>query len=179
MVSLLPKSRRWRRLIVVALAVVIVFLAATARLFVWPPTDAPQHVAAVVALDGYPNRTGKAIALAREGYASTVLLSVLAKSVPVCRTHVPGVHIVCFVPDPVTTRGEAEFATRMAARRHWDRLMVVASTTQTTRARIDFKRCYSGTLLMDPVKMPTGHLLQQVVYEWGALGKALFVLRSC
>lgn len=179
MVSLLPKSRRWRRLLLVVVAVVVLFLAATARLFVWPPTDAPQHVDAIVAPYGYPDRMGRAIALAKEGYASTVLLSVLAKSNRVCRLHVSGVHIICFVPNPDNTRGEAEFATRMADQRHWHRLMVVASTTQTTRARLDFKRCFAGTVLMTPVKMPASHLLKQVAYEWGALGKSLFVVRSC
>ncbi len=67
----------------------------------------------------------------------------------------------------------------LAARRHWDRLLVVSSTTQTTRARLDIKRCYPGAQLMDPVAVPASRLAGQIAYEWGALTKALFVVRHC
>jgi uncharacterized SAM-binding protein YcdF (DUF218 family) len=178
MVSLLPKTR-WRRWLAVVAVVVVLFLGVSARLFIWPPTDAPAHVDAIVALDGYPSRTGKAIELGQKGYAPTVVLSVLSLIVPPCHERVPGVRILCFVPNPLNTRGEAEYVAALAARRHWTSLLVVSSSTQTTRARMDMKRCFSGTLLMDPVQVPLSGLPRQIFYEWGALTKALVVYRHC
>jgi DUF218 domain len=178
MVSLLPKSRR-RRWLAVIVVVVVVFVAASARLFVWPPTDAPAHVDAIVALDGYPSRMGKALELGRQGYASTVVLSVLSFVNPLCHERIPAVRVVCFVPNPLNTRGEAEAVAAMAARNHWTSLLVVSSSTQTTRARVIMKRCYGGEVLMDPVQVPLSGLARQIVYEWGALAKALVVYRHC
>jgi hypothetical protein len=178
MVSLVPKSRRTRGLVVVSI-VVVLFLAATARLFVWPPTDAPARVDAIVALDGYPSRYSKALSLGSEGYSDTVVVSVLSLVVPVCHRPVPGVHVICFVPNPLNTRGEAEYISRLASSRHWTSIMVVSSSTQTTRARLVVKRCFSGTVLMDPVRVPPTGLVRQVAYEWGALTKALVVYRHC
>jgi hypothetical protein len=57
---------------------------------------------------------------------------------------------------------------------------VVPSIPQTTRARIRFDRCYRGTLLFDPASPGgVGEWIRNVVYEWGALAKALTLQRGC
>jgi uncharacterized SAM-binding protein YcdF (DUF218 family) len=86
---------------------------------------------------------------------------------------------MCFRADPLDTRGEAEYVATLAAQRHWHRIIVVSERTQTTRARMLFKRCTSLQLVMVPVADPRNHLPYDVTYEWGALLKALVWQRSC
>ena len=75
---------------------------------------------------------------------------------------------------------EARFVGRLATERHLRTILVVSGTAQTTRTRLRFSRCYSGTVLVDPVE-PGGNLsrLYSVLYEWGAWIKALTIQRSC
>lgn len=168
-------------LLVVLVLAVIVFPIATARLFVWPPTDLPAKADAVVALGGDPGqlRAKKAIQLAKEGYAPVAVISLGGiKAVP-CPKPVPHVTLICFRADPLDTRGEAEFASRLIAQRHWTRIIVVSERSQATRARLLFKRCTPIHLLMDPVQDPRNDLPYAIVYEWGALAKALVLEPTC
>ena len=160
---------------------VVVFVGATARLFVWSPIDAPVRADAVVALGGDPgqHRAHEAIALARAGYAPVAVIS-LGGNPPVrCPHAVPGVHVLCFRADPLDTRGEAKHVAALAAQHHWHLILVVPERSQTTRARILFERCTSVQLRMVPVSDPLSHLPFDVLYEWAALAKALVVHRGC
>ncbi len=100
------------------------------------------------------------------------------KAVP-CPHPVPGVELICFRADPLDTRGEAEYVSRLAARRHWHSIIVVSERSQATRARMLFKRCTAVRLVMVPVTDPRIRLPFDVAYEWGALIKALTVARRC
>jgi len=161
--------------------VVVLFAAATARLFVWPPTDRPARVDAVVALGGDPGqrRAARALTLARDGYAPVAVVSLGGHPPARCPRPVPGVTLVCFRADPLDTRGEAEYVAALAARRHWHTLIVVSERSQATRARLLFRRCTTARLLMVPVADPLWHLPYDVAYEWAALVKALVLDRSC
>ena len=174
-------SRRLTRIICPVLLVVIVFLVSTARLFVWPPSDAPSHVDAIVALGGDPGqrRMKFAVQLAKAGYASVVVISLGGDPKVRCPPTSKKLEVICFRPNPVNTRGEAEFVARLAAQRHWDRVIVVPDRTQTTRARLLFKRCTRISLEMVPVQDDLSQLFAGVPYEWGALIKALILNRSC
>ena len=66
---------------------------------------------------------------------------------------------------------------RLAAQRHWKRIIVIPDRTQTTRARLLFKRCTRINIEMVPVQ--ESELVVGVAYEWGALIKALVFNRSC
>lgn len=175
--------RRWVRTSVVVLVatVVVVLAAGTPRLFLWPPTDQPSRADAVVALGGDPGqlRAKSAIHLARSGYAPVAVISLGGQRAVPCPRPVPRVQLICFRADPLDTRGEAEHVAILAARRHWRRIIVVSERSQATRARMLFKRCTPVRLEMVPVADPRNHLPYDVVYEWGALLKALFVVRSC
>jgi uncharacterized SAM-binding protein YcdF (DUF218 family) len=166
--------------LVLFLAVVVVPLA-SARLFLWPPSDHPTTVDAVVALGGDTGqlREKQAIMLARQGYAPVAVISLGGKKPVPCPHPVPHVSIVCFRADPLDTRGEAEFVSGLVATRHWHRIIVVSERTQATRARLLFERCTSVQLVMVPVTDPRNHLPYDVVYEWGALTKALVLSRGC
>jgi hypothetical protein len=163
---------------VVAVVVIAVFLAATARLFVWPPIDAPVRVDAVVATGGDPGqkRAEKAISLVSSGFAPVAVISLGGTPAVACPSHPRRVRVICFRAHPLDTRGEAEYVATLARQRHWDDLI---ERSQSTRARMLFKRCTTAQLHMVPVSDPVSHLPYDVAYEWGALLKALVVHRSC
>ncbi len=164
----------------IAVAVIVLFLVATARLFVWPPTDPAARVDAVVALGGDPGqrRAHEAIDLVRAGFAPVAVISLGGIPAVACPSH-HGVAVVCFRADPLDTRGEAEYVAGLARRRHWTQLIVVSERSQATRARMLFKRCTAVHLHMVPVADPVSHLPYDVAYEWAALAKALIFERSC
>jgi uncharacterized SAM-binding protein YcdF (DUF218 family) len=91
----------------------------------------------------------------------------------------PGVRLICFDPNPSNTRGEAEFAARLAERYHWRSVVLVVTREQDTRARLLMKRCFSGSVSVVTTSLPLGNWSLQIAYEWGALVKALVVHRSC
>jgi uncharacterized SAM-binding protein YcdF (DUF218 family) len=168
----------------VGLAVLVgglVFLAATARLFLWPPTDAPARVDAILALGGDPGqlRAKKAISLAEQGYARVVLVSLGNYPPAPCPKAKAGIDVVCFRADPLDTRGEVEFATRQAADHRWTSMIMVPERSQATRARMLFRRCSDIHLLVVPVTARGGALVANIVYEWAALAKAFVVHTSC
>ena len=164
-----------------AAVVVVILVAASARLFVWSPVDRAAKVDAVVALGGDPGqrRAHEAVALAEKGYAPVVVVSLGGYPPAPCPRANARVSVVCFRADPLDTRGEAEYVGRLTARRHWHSLIVVPERTQTTRARMLFERCTTARLLMVPVNDPVSHIPYDVLYEWGALAKALVVDRRC
>ena len=175
----MPHSRLTRAL-VVGVFVLVLWFAATARLFLWPPTDAPAKADAVVALGGDPGqrRAHLAIKLAEAGFAPVAVISLGGYHVP-CPTAPRRISVICFHPNPVDTRGEAEYSARLAAQNRWTRLIVVAERSQATRARLLFKRCTPAHLLIVPIEDRLSHLPLDVLYEWGALFKALVLKTSC
>ena len=174
---------RWLAAWAVVLAVVLggVFAAATARLLVWPPTDAPAHVDAILALGGDPGqlRARQAVSLAEHGYAPVVVVSLGGYPPAPCPTAAAGIEVVCFRADPLNTRGEVEFAAREAARRHWTSMLMVPQRDQATRARLLFRRCSDIRLLVVPVSAHGTNLIFDIAYEWAALAKAFVVHTSC
>jgi uncharacterized SAM-binding protein YcdF (DUF218 family) len=168
-------------LLALLFVVVVLLVVGTARLFVWPPTDLPSRADAVVALGGDAGqlREQSALKLAREGYAPVAVVSLGGKKAVPCPHAASGVQLICFRADPLNTRGEAEYVAALAARRHWHRIIVVSERSQATRARLLFKRCTPIQLEMVPVADPRNRLPVDVAYEWGALVKALVLVRSC
>jgi hypothetical protein len=158
----------------------VLFFIASAVLFVWPPTDRPSHADAILSLNGRDEtaREALAISLAERGFAPVLLFSQGNSYNTPCPT-VPRVQVVCFEPVPGRTVGEAEFAARYARARGWRHLIVVAARSQSVRARLLTGRCFSGSVTMVAAPVQSSQLLHDVAYEWGALGKALFVDRHC
>ena len=167
--------------VVVALVLAVAFAAATARLFLWPPTDAPAHVDAILALGGDPGqlRAKQAVSLAEAGYAPVVLVSLGGYPPAPCPKAAHGVRVTCFRANPLNTRGEVEFATREAARNHWTSMLMVPGRDQATRARLLFRRCSDMHLVVVPVSAHGWHLVYDLAYGWAALGKAFVVHTSC
>lgn len=182
-----PRRRRrprLRRLIACATLLiallVVVLLVASAVLFVWPATDNPRRVDAIVSLNGRDeaSRERLAIHLAESGYARVVLFSLGNSGATRC-PRVPRIRVVCFVAEPPRTAGEVEFAAKFARRHGWHSLMLVPIRPQVTRARMLMKRCFSGQITIVAASVPLTQLPYEVIYEWGALVKALVIDRRC
>ena len=173
---------RWRY-IVIALSVVLAgFGVATARLFIWPAQGMPSRVDAIVMLGGAGNRLQTTLELARAHRARTVVISRSSRywgHGSICAPKIDGVRFICFDPDPETTRGEAEFAGRLAKRYRWHSIALVATTPQDTRARIRLGRCFSGKIYVVNAPLPTSQWPGAIAYEWAATFKALFLQRNC
>ena len=170
-----------RHPLIASLALAItVFLVASSVLFVWPATDLPRHVDAILILEGGNEaaRESTAISLAMKGYAPVLLFSRGNPHGPAC-PRVPRVAVVCFVPRPEETIGEVKFASDYVRRHGWRSLLVVAGRAQVTRARLLVERCYSGQIAMVPAPVQLTTLPFQVVYEWGAITKALLLNEHC
>ncbi len=127
------------------IAALVVFCAATARMFIWPAEGMPAHTSAIVMLAGPGDRLQAALRLAREGRAPFLLVSRGNHGHGgTCSLPVPHVRLICFDPNPASTRGEAEFAAGLARKHHWQSIALVTSTVQDSRARQRMKNCFSG-----------------------------------
>jgi hypothetical protein len=171
---------RRHRLIAAVALVVVAFMVASSVLFVWPATDQPRHVGAILSLAG-GNETAReqtAVSLAEKGYAKVLLFS-WGASYPRTCPRVPRVHVVCFQPNPARTIGEVSWAAGFARHHRVHSIMVVAGHAQVTRARVLMKECFPGQIVMVPAPVPLSDLPYEVVYEWGALVKAMLFTRRC
>jgi uncharacterized SAM-binding protein YcdF (DUF218 family) len=173
-------SRAMRRVLIIVMALVVAFSLATARLLVWPAQGMPTRVSAIVMLAGPGNRLPVALQLAREHRAPMLIISRGWKGYGgPCPSTIPGVKLICFDPNPGDTRGEAEFAGRLAKRYHWRSVVLVTIRAQDTRARILMRRCFDGSVYTMTASLPLGDWPFQIAYGWGALFKALVLNRSC
>jgi hypothetical protein len=160
--------------------VIVGFVTASSLLFVWPATDQPQHVDAILSLNGQNEaaRESRAIALAEKGYAHVLLFSQGNSHTTPC-PRVPHVSVVCFSANPGRTAGEVEFAALYARRHGFHSLLIVPGRAQVTRARVLMKRCFSGHVAYVAAPVKVAEIPYDVAYEWGALAKALFIYRAC
>ena len=174
--------RPGRVAIATASVLVIAFVAATARLYVWPARGAPAHADAIVMFDGSGARLPVALGLARAHVAPNLVVSRSSQywvQDNRCAPAIPGVKVICFVPSPLTTQGESELAGRLADQYHWRSVILVTTRPQDTRARLRMRRCFSGHLYVVTAPLPISQWPLAVAYEWAATLKAVFVQRSC
>lgn len=184
-----PRSRvrRWsRRLVAAVLALLLVWLAGCFLLVVRPAVVRPVRSDAILVL-GSPSVDGRleeGLRLAAAGYAGTLVISIgWAKGrqrIAACADTDPRYRVICFQPDPTTTRGEAEELGRLARAQHWNSVLVVTSTYHVSRARLIVGRCMPGTVRMvaTPAKPSLRGWAYQFLYQTGGFAKAL-AHRSC
>jgi hypothetical protein len=176
------KPKRLFRIIAAVMAVAVVFGIATARLFVWPLLPAlPAKADAIIELAGPGNRDGAALALAREHRASVLIQSTVVEEAGTnsCLPPVPDVTIMCFHPDPGTTRGEARQIGALAAKRHWNSVILVTSRDHAWRARLRTSRCFSGEIYVRTTRLAASAWFRQIPYQWIATAKALLFETDC
>jgi hypothetical protein len=177
-----PRRRRSRRTAGIVAAVLVgAFFALTARLFVWPDLQpVPAHADAIVELagPGDDNRDQVALALARDHVAPVLVQSTLSGDTS-CLPPIAGVRIVCFHPNPSTTRGEARYIGALAESQHWSSVILVTTRDQAWRAHLRVSRCFSGEIYDATAHLPALDWLRQIPYQWVASIKAVAVQRSC
>ena len=151
--------------------------------------DPLRRADAIVVLGGeHDGREDYALDLAKQGWASTVVISnpyegpdgVMER---VCRDTAGEsgpVEVLCPVPDPLTTRGEAIMVKQLAAERSWNTVIIVSWRYHLPRARFIFEQCYSdapGALIMQavPKRYQYSPLTWEFLYayQWGGLAKAV------
>jgi uncharacterized SAM-binding protein YcdF (DUF218 family) len=176
-----PRSSPARRRVFAAVvAIVVAFGLVTARVLVWPAQGMPARVSAIVLLAGPGDRLPVALALAREHRAPVLVVSQGWQGYGgPCPAPVAGVKLICFEPDPGTTRGEAEALGKLAKQFRWSSVVLVTTRTQDSRARIIAERCFAGSTYVVTAPLPLSSWPYQIAYGWGALFKALFVDRTC
>ena len=155
--------------IVGAVLVAVALVVVNVRLFVRPPSSTPAHADAVVVLaGGNGERLDHALDLMRDGVASTLVASTGPNRLCGNRYEFA---VICFLPDPDDTRGEAEAIGRLADEHGWDHIVLVTSDYHATRARILVERCFPGTVDVSVAKSHRGPLpmLWAIGHEWGGL----------
>ena len=144
----------------------------------------PIHADAVVVLEGSKARLPEGLKLVREGYAPLLVVSRGDRKeleARLCAAHqrVVPVRVVCFYANPLSTRGEAEFIGRLAAKRGLSRIDVVTSKFHVFRAEIVIGRCYHGELRMVGTSQPFWKLPWYALTETAKLVYQLTVARRC
>lgn len=149
------------------------------------PDKVPSHAEAVVALVGDPGRLAPAEALARRTDATLVISQRTRDSryydagdrPERCAT-AEGDDVVCFVPDPYATRGEARAVGELATARGWDHLAVVTSRYHLRRAGLLVRQCLPEAevrLVAADDELGPHKVLREAV----ALGPAVTIHRAC
>ena len=143
----------------------------------------PTRVDAIVVLGGPGDRLGKGLELAHQGRAPVLLVSegLPQPTIPssVCGPHGHIFKVICFLPEPGTTQGEAEFVGRVAKQYRWRSVVLVTTPDQDTRARIRFGRCFAGSVYVVTTPLPVSEWAYQIAYQWAATFKAVVLQRSC
>jgi len=169
-----------RRTFVVASALMLAFSVVTSGLIVWPAQGMPSRVNAIIMLAGPGDRLATAVKLAREQRAPVLVVSRGWQGYGgPCPPMTPAVKTICFDPNPGDTRGEAEFAGKLAKHYGWRSVVLVTTPEQATRARIVMRRCFSGSIYVITASAPLDEWPYLIFYEWGALFKALALHRDC
>ena len=177
-----------RRLLAALAVLVAAWLIACAVLFVWPPaeTGVPVRASAVVVLSGAKNRLTKAEQLIRGGVAPVLAISRVRRTPHwpaarrLCRAgRFIRARVICFEANPFSTRGEAETMSRIARAHGWRSLVIVSSTFHLTRAKLLFRRCYSGRLSLVGASTPWWQLPSEWANETAKLIVQVLFERSC
>jgi uncharacterized SAM-binding protein YcdF (DUF218 family) len=146
-----------------------------------PRSNAPVNSDAFVVLGGdtFATRLAAGLELAQAYPDSTLVVSTPGGRKQCPSRQVPLSRLICFVPDPSTTRGEARMAAKLAVENGWKSMTVVTTADQVWRARLRFDRCWSGDLRV--VQAPTSGWvrIREIPYEMGATVKAEVFQRSC
>ncbi|MCU1458294.1 MAG: hypothetical protein JWL73_2386 [Actinomycetia bacterium] len=183
-----PGYRRKHRRIACALVVVLLggWAGSTFVLFVKPDkTQTPRRADAIVMLGGNGERLVRVHQLAQTNSTPTIAISDPRRILEPCSSRpqdaldqLPGKKVICFHPEPTTTRGEARAIGKLAAKHRWRSIIVVVSTDQVTRAKLLIGRCWGGEVQMVAVH-PSQPIPWRAVYEWGALTLAVVARRGC
>jgi uncharacterized SAM-binding protein YcdF (DUF218 family) len=174
--------RRW--LPATALLLTVGFVAASARLFVWPAIDPPDRADALLVFAGKRERLREGTRLLRAGVAPVLVISdggePQSRAGRTCRDLPPDLEVVCVTPERSSTVAEAAAFAELAERRGWRSVALVTSTHHVRRASLLLERCYQGEVAAIAVSRTGGPgLAADVLHEWAGLAAAVTVQRGC
>jgi uncharacterized SAM-binding protein YcdF (DUF218 family) len=173
-----------RRLVRIAGAVFLAWLVAASVLFLLPHGTTPRTADAIVVLAGdREQRVDKALELMRSGVSRTLVVSgwpdpAYARAAPYCSGE-SAYRVICFMPSPFSTRGEAREIARLARANGWHSVAVVTSDYHVFRAGLIVRRCYHGPLAMVGTGSTWWRMPANLVLETGKLALALTLRRGC
>lgn len=184
------RRRLSRIAFVAAAAVVALWVALDLYLFVAPDLDKPTAADAVIVLAGDRTpRLERGLELMAAGVAPVLVISdgldplwPAANRLCADGSGTGGgrsFRVVCFRPDPYSTRGEARGFARLAQESGWESVVIATSTFHVTRSRILFRRCFDGRVEGVGAPSAFGKLAPSLVREVGKLLVQLSVARSC
>ncbi|WP_010540961.1 ElyC/SanA/YdcF family protein [Dietzia alimentaria] len=167
--------------------------AASAVLF--PRTDSPDHVDAIVVVAGAnDDRYVYARHLAEEGVTDRILVSqptpggrdsysaaitAYCAASPVTARDGRRIQIECFEPDIGTTEGETTAATRIARDRGYESLLAVTYWGHVSRVRMYFEQCFDGPVYVTDTPKPLSRSRKHaLLHETGGYLKA-FLKPAC
>lgn len=118
----------------------------------------PDRADAVLVFAGEQRRFELGRQLAEEGRAPVLVLS--AGALPAvaegwCDEQSPDFEVVCVVPEPASTGGEAAAFGRLADERGWSTLIAVTGDYHAQRAGMLLSRCSGGSVSWALVDWPT------------------------
>ena len=160
----------------------LIWILVAVNLFIYPAAaavDVPAEADAVVVLAGASSeRLPVGLALVRDGHAPVLVLSTTStpgnqETDALCAAASP--KIICFSPEPMTTRGEARAVARLARNHGWDSIIVVTSRYHVTRADLNLDQCNRAkiTMVASEPDFGAGEWLGRLVEETGGVGAGL------
>jgi uncharacterized SAM-binding protein YcdF (DUF218 family) len=175
------------RALLVALLMFLLLASLIGRLFIWPSSDPPGRVDAVLVLaGGQGERQATGTRLARQGVAPVLVLSDGGTPGPVydqlCQQRFAGFRVLCLTPRVSTTRGEARAFAELAHREGWRSVAVVTSGYHAHRAALLVGRCFTGVVRPVPAASSQVNGLEVVplaMRETVAVAAAHTVQRGC
>jgi uncharacterized SAM-binding protein YcdF (DUF218 family) len=173
-------TRRWTVRVAITLGLLVAVWLGLCYQVVQNPqvVEHPGVADAIVVLGPATNdRTDAAVALMRQGRAHTLVISnawTHRRATQLCNDPPTGWTLICFLPAPDTTRGEAEYVRGLALARGWSNVIAVTSRYHISRAELILKRCLSGRLQMvaAPESINVAQWLYQYAYQSGAYVRA-------
>lgn len=185
----LARTRPWWAGMVVGVLVagLVAWLAVCVDVLLSPQIDPQQRVDAVYVIGPAETRIDQALALMDDGLAPVLLATTSVKDsgetyeTGHCGTVAPTYRVECVLPDPYTTRGEAQVLGEKVAAHGWTRVAVLTRTAHVPRTRMLMERCTDAEVLMwgaDRGDRSIVGVLETFIYQSAAWAKAQLV-RGC
>lgn len=174
-----------RRRILAAVLLFVAMAVPSASLFVLRDDDElPERADAVVVLAGSASRLPVALDLIERGVAPVLVVSDPEgrrddDRRDLCAAGSDEYELICVLPDPYSTRGEARMVARLASERGWESIVVVTSRFHLFRAKRLFERCFGGEVALVGSPVSWWYRPIAVASEWAKLAVAETFRRGC
>lgn len=140
-----------KRTLAVTGTIVLAMIVVQLGIVFLPKTDKPRPVDVVVVLAPHTYRLHAGVDLIEAGYSDTIAFSAPSVEYPawLCSPDAAAgignpATVVCFEPEPSTTRGEALTFAEVAEAHGWESAAIVTDRSHLNRTRMYFETCAPG-----------------------------------